>query len=80
MAKTITVISREIPNLIEHRIENSERVGRGEKPIDFWETVPMLLKKVEAYAKEKNTPLSELKERIETLLIIGCLKGLCYEY
>lgn len=83
MAKTIKfkpVNNREIPNILEHRLANAERANCGETPIDFWETVPELLKIVEAYAKKNNTPLFELKVRVETILSIGCLKGVYYVY
>lgn len=74
------VNNREIPNLLEHRLANAERANCGETPIDFWETVPELLEQIEAYAKKKNMSLFELKERVETILLIGCLKGVYYVY
>lgn len=71
---------KSIPNILEHRMANVRRVSNGEIPINFWDTVPELLKLVKQYAKKENKSMYELKESVELILTIGAVKGVEYGY
>lgn len=72
--------TRIIPNIIEHRIANLARIDAGKNPIDFWDTVPVLLALVEKQAKKKNKPVHVMKEQLELILTIAAVKGIEYVY
>ena len=71
---------RSIPNILEHRLANMWRAGNGEKIIEFWDTVPELLKMVKQYAKKENKTMFESKEAVELILTVGAVKGVEYGY
>ena len=71
---------KSIPNILKHRLANVYRVCAGEKPIDFWDTVPELLEMVKLQAKKNNESVYEVKEKVEITLTIGAVKGVEYGY
>lgn len=71
---------RNIPNILTHRLGNIRRLENGEKPVNFWDTVPDLLDVAKGYAKKNNESLYVVKEKIELTLTIGAVKGIEYVY